>query len=160
VEFHKLDRLGDHPHIISMKELSSIWDGRPFLHNRHGPESGGCCAPFRGGELGPQRCGLGRGLPPYQVASWSIQLFGHNTPMLHTDKQRSEIMGWTVLQTVAPKPVLFRIAADSLVTTYGTLWILTVRLLQIIYIVSKRVSSLVFCSNCYYSISVTQQWCR
>ena len=24
-------------------------------------------------------CGLGRGLPPYQVASWSIQPFGHNT---------------------------------------------------------------------------------
>jgi len=29
-----------------------------------------------------------------------------------------------------------------------------------IYIVSKRVSSLDFFSNCYYSISVTQQWCR
>jgi len=31
------------------------------------------------GELGPHltQCGLGRGLSPYQVASWSIQPFGH-----------------------------------------------------------------------------------
>jgi len=31
--------------------------------------------------LGPRLtpCGLGRGLLPYQVASWSIQPFGHNT---------------------------------------------------------------------------------
>jgi len=35
--------------------------------------------PFRG-ELGPRliQCGLGRGLLPYQVASSSIQPFGHN----------------------------------------------------------------------------------
>jgi len=40
----------------------------------------GGCAPFLGGEMGPHlaQCGLGRGLPPYQVASWHIQLFGHN----------------------------------------------------------------------------------
>jgi len=30
-----------------------------------------------GRKLGPQ-CGLGRGLPLYEVASWSIQPFGHN----------------------------------------------------------------------------------
>ena len=37
-------------------------------------------APFWGGELGPHlaQCGLGRGLPPHRVASWFIQLFGHN----------------------------------------------------------------------------------
>jgi len=31
----------------------------------------GCSAPFRGGGLGPHltQCHLGRGLPPYQVAS-------------------------------------------------------------------------------------------
>jgi len=32
----------------AQQELSSSWDGRPFGHNRHGPKSGGCCAPFRG----------------------------------------------------------------------------------------------------------------
>jgi len=39
----------------------------------------GCCAPFRG-ELGSHltQCCLGRGLPLYQVASLSIQPFGHN----------------------------------------------------------------------------------
>jgi len=29
----------------------------------------------------------GRGLPPCQVSSWSIQLFGHNTPTSQTDRQ-------------------------------------------------------------------------
>jgi len=39
-------------------------------------------------ELGPHltQCRLGRGLPPYQVAPWSIQPFGHNTPTLQTDR--------------------------------------------------------------------------
>jgi len=49
-------------------------------HNRHGPKRrGGLLCPFRG-ELGPHliQYGLGRGLPPYQVASSSIQPFGHN----------------------------------------------------------------------------------
>ena len=58
------------------QQLSSCWDGRSFDHNRRGPRSGGgCCAPFRGGEPGPHltQCGLGRGLPPRQVAFWSIQ---------------------------------------------------------------------------------------
>jgi len=46
----------------------------------------GCCAPFRGGDLGPHvtQCGLDRGLPVYQVASSSIQPFGHNTPTSQT----------------------------------------------------------------------------
>jgi len=36
------------------QELTSCWDGRPLHHNRHGPKSGGCCAPFFfGGELCP-----------------------------------------------------------------------------------------------------------
>jgi len=38
------------------------------------------CAPFGIEELGPRvtQCGLDRGLPSYQVASWPIQPFGHN----------------------------------------------------------------------------------
>jgi len=37
-----------------------------------------------GGELSLHitQCCLGRGLPPYQVESWCIQPFGHNTPKL------------------------------------------------------------------------------
>ena len=57
------------------QELSSSWDGRPFGHNEHGPKVGrGCWG------LGPHltQCGLGRGLPLYQVASSSTQPFGHN----------------------------------------------------------------------------------
>ena len=43
------------------------------------PKIGGLC-PFFGGELGPHitQTRLGQGLPPYQVASLSIQPFGHN----------------------------------------------------------------------------------
>ena len=41
----------------------------------------GAVPPFWVGELGPHltQCGLDRGLPSYQVASWYIQAFGHNT---------------------------------------------------------------------------------
>jgi len=48
-------------------------------YNTHGPKRGGLLCSFRG-ELGPRQiqCGLGRGLLPYQVASSSIQPFGHN----------------------------------------------------------------------------------
>ena len=40
----------------------------------------GAAVPLSGGELDPHptQCGLGRGLPPYQVASWYIQPFDHN----------------------------------------------------------------------------------
>ena len=69
------------------------------------------------GDLGPHvtQCGLGRGLPSYQVASRSIQPFGHNTPTLQahrhtqivvqTDRQRSDSnsIERTVLESVAQK---------------------------------------------------------
>jgi len=52
-------------------------------------------------------------LPPCQVSSWSIQLFGHNTPTSQTDRtdrqpgqtdrQRSDGIGQTVLQTIIQK---------------------------------------------------------
>ena len=50
-----------------------------FVHNTHGPNSEGLL-PFPWGELGTRLtyCGLGQELPSYQVASWSIQSFGHN----------------------------------------------------------------------------------
>jgi len=90
------------------QELSSCWDGRPCQNS--GPKSGGyCTCRFPWGEqLGPHltRCRLGQGLPLYQVASWSTQPFGHNTPTLQTDRkdrQRSDSIGRTVLQTVARK---------------------------------------------------------
>jgi len=49
----------------------------------------GAAVPLSVEELGsyPTQCGLGRGLPPYQVAPWSIPSFGHNTPMLQTYRQ-------------------------------------------------------------------------
>ena len=41
------------------------------------------------GELDPHltQCGWGQGLPACQVSSWSIQPFGHNTPMSQTDRR-------------------------------------------------------------------------
>jgi len=63
---------------------------------------------FGGGELGPHltQCGQGWGLPAWQVSScWSVQPFGHNTPMSQTGqgRQRSDSIGQTVLQTVTQK---------------------------------------------------------
>jgi len=48
----------------------------------------GLMCPFLRRELGPHltQCGLGRGLPAYQVSSWSIQPLGHNTPTSQTDR--------------------------------------------------------------------------
>jgi len=93
-------------HAYAKQELSSIWDGRRFGHNKHGPKSRGCCAPFVG-ELGPHltQCGLGQGLHSYQVASWSIQPFGYNTATLQTGqtRQRSHSIGRTVTCNVSPK---------------------------------------------------------
>ena len=59
-------------------------------HNLHGPKRGGLLCPFRG-ELGPRliQCGLGRGLLPYQLASSSIQPFGHN--------RHGQKIGWVCL---------------------------------------------------------------
>jgi len=34
------------------------------------------------------QCHLGQGLPPYQVASWSMKPFGHNTRVLQTTGDR------------------------------------------------------------------------
>ena len=44
-------------------------------------ERWGGAAVEAGSPLDPHltQCGLGRGLPPYQVTSWSIQPFGHNS---------------------------------------------------------------------------------
>jgi len=50
------------------------WSIQPYGHNRHGPKIWWRCAPLGEGELGPHltQCGQGRGLPPCQVSSWSV----------------------------------------------------------------------------------------
>jgi len=62
------------------QKFSSWWNGRPFGHNRQAEKWGGAAVGGAGSPLGHHltQCGLGRGLPLYQVASWSIQPFGHN----------------------------------------------------------------------------------
>jgi len=73
------------------------------------PPKWGCCALSVRGELGPHltRCRLGWGLPPYQVASWSIQPFGHNSPTLQTGqtdrRQQSSSIGRTITDNGRPK---------------------------------------------------------
>jgi len=83
-----------------------------FGRNGYGPEIGGLC-PFGEGELGPHptQCGQGRGLPACQVSSWSVQPFGHSARTSQTghtdrtDRQRSDSIGRTVLQTYAIGPL-------------------------------------------------------
>ena len=57
-------------HLDPSSRLSRIDIGRKL----------GAVPPFWKGELGPHlaQCCMGRGLPTYQVASWSIQPFGQN----------------------------------------------------------------------------------
>ena len=66
--------------ILVSTNSSAVAEMGDHDHNRHGPKrgKGGCCAPFA--ELGPRltQCVLGQGLLLYQVASSSIQPFGHN----------------------------------------------------------------------------------
>jgi len=88
---------------------------RQYIHrlrlraNRYGPKIGGC-APLGERELGLHliQGGQGRGLPACQVSSWSIQSFGHSISTSQTgqtgqDRQRSDSIGRTFLQTVAQK---------------------------------------------------------
>jgi len=65
--------------VFFKQELSSSWDGRP-RPQRTWAEKRGAAVPLSRGKLGPRlsQCGLGRGLLPYQMASGSIQPFGHN----------------------------------------------------------------------------------
>jgi len=53
-----------------------------------GQKVGRLLGPFPWGEVGfcLTQCRLGRGLPPYQVASWSIQPFSHGYTNI-TDRQ-------------------------------------------------------------------------
>ena len=66
-------------------------------------EVGAGCVPFwDGAELGPHltQCGLGRGLPSYQVASWSIQTWPQYTNV--TDRT-----GQTVLRSDSIERTVF-----------------------------------------------------
>jgi len=131
------------------------------LATTHRPKIGGC-APFGGGRAGfpCNTICLGQGLPSYQVASWSIQPFGHkghgpkigrlcpfggggtgsppNTIwsrprptcvssfiLIHPtvwpqyinvtdrqDRQWSDSIGWTILQTVAQKVHIYGSVVD------------------------------------------------
>ena len=60
-----------HPAIWQQQIWAENWGLRPLLGK---------------GQLGPHltQCGQGRGLPAYQVSSWSIQPFGHNIPTTQT----------------------------------------------------------------------------
>jgi len=60
---------------------AAIWLQQIWAQN-----SGGGCAPLGERQLGPHltQCGQGQGLPAYQVASWSMKPFGHNTRVLQT----------------------------------------------------------------------------
>ena len=87
-------------------------------------EMWGLLCPFPCEELGPHltQCRLGRGLPPYQVASWSIQPFGHNTPTLQTDRQtgqRSRSIGRTITCNGRPKTL----SCKNDKTTIARLWL-------------------------------------
>jgi len=80
------------PHLTRWSEayLRTRWCPDPFsrLDTTDMADKWGLLCLFLKGELGSHltQCGLVRRLPPYQVTSWSIQAFGHNTPTWQTDR--------------------------------------------------------------------------
>jgi len=86
---------------------------QPFGRNGYGPKLGGC-APLGEGELGPHltQCGQGRGLPACPVfhldpsnrlATVHERYRQDRIGQDRQDRQRSDSIGRTVLQTVAQK---------------------------------------------------------
>jgi len=65
---------------LKTNKISAVAEMGDHGHNRHGLKEGRVLCPFRGA-LGTRliQCGLRGGLLPYQVASSSIQPFGHNS---------------------------------------------------------------------------------
>jgi len=95
------------------QELSSYGHGRPFGHNRHGPKSGGWCAPFRGTGAGPylRQCGW---VEAYLRTKWypdpSNRLATIHQRYRQTGRQRSHSTQRTVLQTVAQNSVALSVS--------------------------------------------------
>jgi len=77
LEYHTYLESAERSH-TNQKKCSAVAKMGDRLATIDGAKNWGACALFWG--VGPHlpQCGLGRGLPPYQVASWSIQPFGHN----------------------------------------------------------------------------------
>jgi len=61
------------------------------------------------------QCGLGRGLPPYQVASWSIQPFNHNRHELKIGGARSP--------SNTMRPGLRPTSMPSFILIHHTVWL-------------------------------------
>ena len=89
---------------------------QPFGHNRYGPKIGGLC-PFREGELGPHltQCGQAE---VYLCAKFRLDpsnrlatVHERYRQTVRTDRQRTDSIGRTILQTVAQKP---RLAAAAI----------------------------------------------
>ena len=84
----------------------------PLVWPQHTRAKIGGCAPFGGGEMGPHltQSGQGQGLPPCQVSSFIRPTVWPQYTNV-TDRadrqtgQRSDRIGRTVLETVAPKPI-------------------------------------------------------
>jgi len=82
---------------------------QPFGRNRYGPKIWGCCAPLGEGELDPHliQCGQAEA---YLHAKFHLDLSNHLATVHERhretgqDRQRSDSIGRTVLQTVTQKP--------------------------------------------------------
>ena len=84
---HKRMKLCD-IHCVPKNKSSTVAEMGDRGHNRHGPKRGRVLCPFRGA-LGTRliQYGLCGGLLPYQVASSSIQPFGHNSVGCHSPRR-------------------------------------------------------------------------
>ena len=86
-------------------------------HSKHGPKRGGAVPLLRSAGNPSIQCGLRRGLLPYQVASSSIQPFGHNSVGCHSPRGGSRgVVGFgrTSPQTDAPRNQRYEMIVDKL----------------------------------------------
>jgi len=90
----------------SRQKLSSCWDGPPFGHNRHGPTSRGCCAPFGGAAGSPSNTIWPASRPTSVPSGTLVYPFVYNTPMLQTyktDRTTARSIRQTVICSGHPK---------------------------------------------------------
>jgi len=91
-------------------------------------EKWGLLCPFPWGAIGSRltQCRLVQDLPPYQVASWSIQPFRHNTPTLQTARQNRQDNGAVPCRAnrCNGRPIIVTMLYGSLhVCQYGGLYV-------------------------------------
>ena len=137
--------------------FSSSWDGRPFDHNRHWPKIGGLHPLFGEGELGPHlaQCGLGRGLPPYQLSGILIRPAVWPQYTNVTDRETGQI-DRTGQRSNSIRRIILKTVTQNLPTLANQMWWLH---LKYISAESKSLPILGRCGLTFMPLQLTTRCC-